>query len=359
MGRQYILIADDVEVNRVVLDLMFCAEYDILQAANGREAIRYLAEGHDLALVLLDILMPAVDGFGVLDYMEDHGLLKKIPVILITGEAVEDSEERAYAYKIADVIHKPFYPEIVERRAKNIIELYQSKRRMEKRLKAQQEEIWLQERKIQEHSEFMIDALSTVVEFRGQESGEHIKRIKYFSRVLLKYLQKYYPEYKLDQDQINSMVRASALHDIGKIGISDAILLKPGELTEEEFETVKTHTTIGCDILEAFCRKRDEFYQHCYDICRHHHERWDGGGYPDHLKGEQIPLCAQVVAVADVYDALVSERIHKGALVNSVAYDMILSGECGEFAPHVLECFKFAKEDFFNLVDVLKVFDFV
>ena len=349
MGKLRILIADDVEVNRVVLDLMFSMDYEIVLAANGREAIRQINGDQELALVLLDIMMPAIDGFGVLDYMEAHNLLEKIPVILITGEDPEACDERAYSYKIADVIHKPFKAEIVERRARNIIELYQSKLRMAKRLKAQQEEIWVQERKIQEHSEFMIDALGTVVEFRGSESGEHIKRIKYFTRVLLKYLQKDFPKYGLTQEQINSIVRASSLHDIGKIGISDAILLKPGELTEEEFEIVKTHTTIGCEIMEAFCRKRDEFYQYCYDICRYHHERWDGGGYPDGLAGDQIPLCAQVVAVADVYDALVSERIHKEAFANSVAYDMILN----------VECFKSAKEDFFNLVEVIKMFEFV
>lgn len=360
MGKQHILIVDDEEVNRAILDVMFRSEYEILQASNGEEAIALIEKDHDLALILLDIVMPVMDGFGVLDYMKDHDILEKIPVILITSETVRNSEDRAYAYGIADVMHKPFYPDIVKRRAKNIIELYENKHNMEERLKEQEEAIRTQEQRIRANNEFMIDALSTVVEFRSLETGEHIKRIKYFTRVLLKYLQKYFPKYGITQEQIGEITRASALHDIGKIGISDAILLKPGKLTDGEFEIMKTHTTIGCDILESFYQEQDdEFYRYCYDICRHHHERWDGSGYPDHLSGEQIPLCAQVVAIADVYDALVSKRVYKGAYANSVAYDMIISGECGQFSPDIIECFKLAKEDFFNLVEAIKVLNFL
>lgn len=358
MGKPHILIVDDEEVNRAILEVMFRSDYEILQASNGQEAIKAIEESRELALILLDIVMPLMNGFGVLDYMKAHGLLETIPVILITSETVQDSEEKAYSYGIADVMHKPFYPDVVKRRAKNIIELYQNKRNMEERLKEQEEEIRAQEQKIRQNNEFMIDALSTVVEFRSLETGEHIKRIKYFTRVLLKYLQKYYPGYGITQEQISEITRASALHDIGKIGISDAILLKPGKLTEGEFEIMKSHTTIGCDILESFCQEQDDFYRYCYEICRHHHERWDGKGYPDHLSGEQIPLSAQVVAIADVYDALVSKRVYKGEYANSVAYDMIISGECGQFSPDVLDCFKLAKEDFFNLVEVIKVLNF-
>ena len=359
MGRQRILIVDDEEVNREILDTMFSLDYNISQASNGREAIELIEEKNDLVLILLDIVMPLMDGFGVLEYMKRQGLLDKIPVILITGETVRNSEDRAYSYGIADVMHKPFYPDIVLRRANNIIELYQNKRNMEERLKEQEEAIRAQEQKIRQNNEFMIDALSTVVEFRSLETGEHIKRIKYFTRVLLKYLQKYYPQYGLTQEQIGEITRAAALHDIGKIGISDAILLKPGKLTDGEFEIMKAHTTIGCDILESFCQEQDNFYRYCYEICRHHHERWDWKGYPDHLAGDQIPLSAQVVAIADVYDALVSKRVYKSEYANSVAYDMIISGECGQFAPDVLECFKLAKEDFFDLVEVIKILNFL
>lgn len=362
MNRQQILIVDDEEVNRVILGEIFRDDYDIIEAPNGQEAIERLKENDNIVLICLDVVMPIMDGFGVLDYMKENDLLNKIPVILITGESVASSEGRAYSYGVADVMHKPFYPHIVMRRSNNIIELYQNKLNMEQKLKEQEEKILAQESRSKKNNEFMIDALSAVVEFRSLETGDHIKRIKYFTRILLKYMAKYFPKYGLTPEKIDQIARAAALHDIGKIGISDAILLKPGRLTEEEFETMKEHTTIGCEILKNFRQSDDgddEFFQYCYDICRHHHERWDGKGYPDQLVEDEIPLCAQVVAIADVYDALVSNRVYKGAYANNVAYDMIMSGECGQFAPDVLECFELAKEDFFNIVEVIKMFTFV
>lgn len=357
--RQKILIVDDEEVNRAILENLFHDEYDIVQAANGREAIEQIEANEDLVLILLDIVMPEMDGFGVLEYMKTKNMIQHLPVILITSETVRNSEDKAYAYGIADVIHKPFYPDIVKRRAGNIVELYQNKRNMEIRLKEQEIELLAQQKKIQDNNEFMIDALSSVVEFRSLETGEHIRRIKYFTRILLKYMEKYFPKYGLTKPQIDAIARASALHDIGKIGIPDAILLKPARLTPEEFEVIKTHPAIGCDILEKFRKSQsDEFYRYCYEICRWHHERWDGNGYPDGLVGDQIPLSAQIVSVVDVYDALVSERVYKGVYGNSLAYQMILGGECGQFSPDVLECFQLAKEDFFNIVEVIKMFDF-
>lgn len=359
MNRQQILIVDDEEINRAVLNEMFKDEYDTIEAENGQDAIAQIENNQDIALILLDIVMPVMDGFEVLQYMKSHDLLEEIPVILITSEAAKDSEDQAYSYGVADVMHKPFYPHIVKRRSKNIIELYQNKHNMEVRLKEQKETIMAQEKKIQESNEFMIDALSSVVEFRSSETGEHIRRIKYFTRIMLKYLMKYYPKYGITPEQIDEIARASALHDIGKIGIPDAILLKPGRLTPEEFEIMKTHTTIGCDILERFKENQtSEFYSYCYDICRYHHERWDGNGYPDHLAGDEIPISAQIVAVADVYDALVSHRVYKSAYANNDAYEMIMNGECGQFSPDVLECFELAKVDFFNIVEVIKMFDF-
>lgn len=357
--KQKILIVDDEEVNRVILDNLFQDEYFTLQASNGQEAIEQIKANEDLVLVLLDIVMPQMDGFGVLEYMKSEDMIQHLPVILITSETVRNSEDRAYAYGIADVIHKPFYPDIVKRRANNIVELYQNKHNMEVRLKEQEIEILSQQKKIQDNNEFMIDALSSVVEFRSSETGEHIRRIKYFTRILLKYMEKYFPKYGLTKSQIDAIARASALHDIGKIGIPDAILLKPARLTPEEFEVIKTHPVIGCDILEKFRRTQtDEFYRYCYEICRWHHERWDGNGYPDHLVGDQIPISAQIVSIVDVYDALVSERVYKGVYGNSLAYQMILGGECGQFSPDVIECFQLAKEDFFNIVEVIKMFDF-
>ena len=359
MDRQQILIVDDEEINRAILNEMFRHEYDMLEAANGQEAIDQIENNQNIVLILLDIVMPVLNGFKVLNYMQEHDLIDKIPVILITAESVRDSEDKAYAYGVADVMHKPFYPHIVKRRGKNIIELYQNKRNMELRLKEQEEAIRLQEKKIRQNNEFMIDALSSVVEFRSLETGEHIRRIKYFTRILSKYLMKYFPKYGLTPAMVDEIARASALHDIGKIGIPDAILLKPGRLTPEEYEIMKTHTTIGCDILEKFHENQTEdFYRYCYEICRYHHERWDGNGYPDNLVGDEIPISAQIVAVADVYDALVSPRVYKSVYANNEAFDMIMNGECGQFSPDIMECFGLAKEDFFNIVEVIKMFDF-
>ncbi len=359
MDKQRILIVDDEEVNRAVLNEMFKDEYDTLEAENGQDAISKIEDNPDIALILLDVVMPVLNGFGVLDYMQEHDLLEEIPVILITSESVKDSEGEAYSYGVADVMHKPFYPHIVKRRSKNLIELYQNKHNMEIRLKEQEKAIREQEKENLKNSEFMIDALSSVVEFRSAETGEHIRRIKYFTRIMLKYLMKYFPEYGITPEQVDEIARASALHDIGKIGIPDAILLKPGRLTPEEFEIMKTHTTIGCDILEKLRGNQSgEFYRYCYDICRYHHERWDGNGYPDHLVGDEIPISAQIVAIADVYDALVSPRVYKSPYANNIAYDMIMNGECGQFSPDVLECFGLAKVDFFNIVEVIKMFDF-
>lgn len=359
MNKQQILIVDDEEINRELLKYMFDERYEVLEAEDGQQAIKMIEEEENLVLILLDVVMPIMSGFKVLDYMKEKELLERIPVILITSMTPHESEGRAYRYGIADVMHKPFEPTIVKRRASNIIELYQSKRNMELRLQEQEKTIRAQEKKIQDSNEFMIDALSSVVEFRNVETGDHIRRIKYFTRILLKYLMKYFPKYNITPSQIDQIARASALHDIGKIGIPDSILLKPGKLTPEEFEIIKTHTTIGCDILESFKNSyTDEFYQYCYEICRYHHERWDGNGYPDHLVGDQIPISAQIVSIADVYEALVSHRVYKSAYSNATAYKMILEGECGQFSPDVIECFELAKEDFFNIVEVIKMFNF-
>ena len=358
MEEQQILIVDDEAINREVLKSMF-SEYDRLEAENGKEAIEKIAASRNLVLILLDISMPVMTGFDVLEYMHEQKLLDKIPVILITGETVIDSEDKAYSYGVADVIHKPFYPHIVKKRSQNIIDLYQHKLEMELRLRQQEIEIKEQEKEIRENNEVMLEALSSLVEFRSVETGEHTQRIKYFTKIMLEYMQEYFPKYGLDKYQIDQIVRASVLHDIGKIGIPDSILLKPGRLTNEEFEIMKSHTTLGCEILEKSYRKKDtDFYRYSYDICRHHHERWDGRGYPDHLKGEEPSIGVQVVSVADVYDALISPRVYKEPFSKDKAYDMITGGECGQFSPDVMECFALAKEDVFNC-EVIKMLKFV
>ena len=359
MDKQQILIVDDEEINRMILDGMFHDDYETIQVCNGQEAIDRIQENPEITLILLDIVMPVMDGFTVLEFMKEKELLEKIPVILITSETIGDSEDRAYSYGVADVIHKPFYPHIVRKRSRNIIDLYQNKKNMELRLKEQEEALLAKQKEINDNNEFMIDALSSVVESRSAETGEHTRRIKYYTRLMLKYVMKYFPNYGLTNAQMDLIARASVLHDIGKIGIPDAILLKPGALTDKEYEIMKTHTTIGCDILQKFYRDTsNEFVRYCYEICRHHHERWDGNGYPDHLAGDDIPLSAQIVAIADVYDALISPRVYKSSYATEVAFEMIMNGECGQFSPDILECFRLAKRDFFDIVEVSNMFNF-
>lgn len=352
MEKQQILIVDDEDVNRLILEGMFEDKdiYETIEASNGREAISAIEGRKNIVLILLDILMPVLDGFAVLEYMKEKNLLEEIPVIMITSETIGDSEDKAYSYGVADVIHKPFYPHIVKRRSQNIIDLYQSRHNMAIRLKEQEEALLAQQKELNENNEFMIDALSSVVESRSAETGEHTKRIKNLTRIMLRYFVENFPQYGLGESQIDPIAQASVLHDVGKIGIPDVVLLKPGRLTNEEFELMKEHTTIGCEILKKFYRNPDsEFERYCYEICRHHHERWDGRGYPDHLVGDDIPISAQIVAIADVFDALVSPRVYKSSFDTDTAYNMIINGECGQFSPDVLECFRLAKEDFFSV----------
>lgn len=231
------------------------------------------------------------------------------------------------------------------RRALNIIELYEQRNDMEKALLSKTREVMEFQRKLEKNNEFLINALSSVVEFRSLESGEHIQRVKCFSKIILEKWKELNPDCGFSEEDIKLMVEASALHDIGKIGIPDKILLKPGRLTAEEFDTMKTHTTIGCELLERFKQEDSDFYRYCRDICRYHHERYDGGGYPDGLVGEEIPIWAQIVSVVDVYDALVSPRVYKDPYDIDTAFNMIYDGECGTFSPKVLDCLRSSREE--------------
>ncbi len=355
-----ILIVDDEKMNRALLKHIFEEQYEVLEAANGEEAVAMLEMYvNEIQVVFLDLMMPVMDGFGVLEHMSEKGYLKRVPVILITGEATAESDEKAYDYGVSDIIYKPFASRVVMRRTRNIIDLYKRTNDMEKELEERTKALIASEEKVRNNNEFLVNALSSVVEFRSLEPGEHIRRVKFFTRILLKYLMKYFPEYNLDDEDVEAIVRASALHDIGKIAIPDSILMKPGKLTEAEYEVMKTHTVYGAELLEKFKQDDNPFYQYCYEICRHHHERYDGGGYPDRLKGEEIPISAQVVSLVDVYDALVSKRIYKDTYTHEVAVEMIKNGDCGAFSPKILECFDLAYYDFFQMVEVLDNCSFV
>lgn len=348
MEKNTILIADDAELNREIIRCIFEEQYDIIDVADGEEAIRLVEENHHrLCLIFIDLIMPKKTGLDVLKFMNENDYIETIPVIMITGEATDESDEKTYEYGASDIIYKPFAAKVVMRRAKNIIELYATRRDMERRLDKRTKELRKSKEKLAQSNEFLVNALSSVVEFRSLESGEHIQRVKYFTRLLLKYIRKMYPKYGITKEQADLIVNASALHDIGKIAICDNILLKPGRLTEEEFEEMKKHTTYGCEILEKFKQGDNEFYQYCYDICRHHHERYDGNGYPDGLVGDEIPIWAQIVSIVDVYDALVSERVYKSPYDVFEAARMIREGECGVFSDEIMECFELAKVQLF------------
>ncbi len=355
-----ILIVDDEKMNRSLLKHIFEEQYEVLEAANGVEAIELLDSNiEEIQVVFLDLLMPVMDGFGVLDHMLLKGYNDRLPVILITAEATAESEEKAYGYGVADVMHKPYAPRVVMRRTRNIVDLYKSRNEMEAQLEERKQQLIESEKKLRDNNEFLINALSSVVEFRSLESSEHIRRVKFFTRIMLKYLVKYFPKYSFTEEDVEAIVRASALHDIGKIAIPDSILLKPGKLTEAEFEIMKTHSIYGAELLEKFRQDDNQFYKYCYNICRYHHERYDGRGYPDKLKGDEIPICAQIVGLVDVYDALVSKRIYKESFTHDLAVKMIKEGECGEFSPEVMECFNLAYADFFEVVEVLENCSFV
>ena len=353
-----ILIADDMEVNRDIIKLIFEEQFNILEAADGKETIELLDAHHDkIVMLFLDLIMPEKTGLEVMEHMKNKGYMSTIPVIMITGEATAEAEEQAYVYGASDVIYKPFNARVVMRRTINIMELFENRINIETKLKERTKELVAVQAKLQNNNEFLINALSSVVEFRSLESGEHIKRVRYFTRILLNYLKEYYPEYNLTKEQIDLIVNASILHDIGKIAIPDSILLKPGKLTKDEFEEMKKHTIYGCEILKNFRQEDSDFYRYCYEICRHHHERYDGNGYPDGLVGEDIPIWAQVVSIVDVYDALVSKRVYKMPYAEDEAVRMIHDNECGVFSPKILDCFDLAKLDLFKTSELLSYAD--
>jgi len=336
-----ILIVDDVELNRAILSELFQKEYSILEAENGAEALELIEQnGGRIKVMLLDLVMPEMDGFQVLSQLRNSRWFQQIPIVLITAENSESTALKGYTSGVSDIINKPFNPEIVHRRVENIIELYNHKRFLETKLQEQYRLLEKQAEKLKKANTFVIDTLSTAVEFRSSESGFHIARMRKITEFLLRALSARHEQYDFSEEEISMISDAAALHDIGKIAIPDEVLLKPGRLTPEEFEIMKTHTTKGCEILESLNYTQDEeYYRYSYEICRHHHERWDGKGYPDGLKGNQIPIWAQVVALADVYEALTGERVYKPVYSHEKALSMIVNGECGQFNPELLNCF--------------------
>ena len=331
--KQQILIVDDSEMNREILTEMLQDDFRILEAENGEEALKMLKQyDTGISLMLLDIVMPVMNGFEVLAAMAREHWMDDIPVIMISSEGSEEYIRRAYEMGIVDYIRRPFDAKIVYQRVFNTIKLYAKQRRL---ISLVADQIYEKEK----NNRMMVGILSQIVEFRNGESGPHVLHIQTLTRLLLERLVQKTGQYGLSWSEQYMISMASALHDIGKIGIDEKILNKPGKLTKEEFDIMKTHTLIGATMLENLKMYQGEILlEVAYQICRWHHERYDGKGYPDGLVGEEIPISAQVVSLADVYDALISDRVYKKAYSHEQAVKMILNGECGVFNPLLLEC---------------------
>jgi len=346
--KQKVLIVDDSEINREILAEILGEEYEIFEAEDGVVAIEMLKEHLlEISVVLLDIVMPRMNGFEVLTEMNERGWIEDIPVIIISAESDSSQVGEAYNLRASDFITRPFDALIVRRRVINTILLYTKQRKL----------LGLVADQIEENerlSNMMVDILSHIVEFRNGESGRHILHIRTFTEVMLRQLQRMTDRYNLTRSDISLIGLASSLHDIGKIAIDEKILNKPGRLTKEEFEVIKTHTVIGAQMLENLPDYQDtKLVKTAREICRWHHERYDGRGYPDGLKGDEIPISAQVIALADVYDALISDRCYKKAFSHETAIQMILNGECGTFSPLLLDCLRnvegFLNTEFTNI----------
>lgn len=337
-NRETILIVDDSAMNRMLLSDILSDTYNIIEAEDGEQAIAILQQhASEISIVVLDMVMPKVDGFGVLEAMNENRWIQFLPVVSISTESSPEFVERAYSLGVTDFINRPFDELIVIRRVSNTIKLYAKQRKLTNMVA---NEIFEKER----NGSLMITILSHIVEFRNGESGMHVINIGTLTEILLNQISKKDDRYYLPYAERDLIVKASALHDIGKISIPEEVLNKPGKLTDEEFEAMKQHTVIGYQMLSDLGFQDEPLVKVSREITRWHHERYDGHGYPDGLKGDEIPLSAQIVSLADVYDALTSERVYKPAFSHEKAVQMILNGECGAFNPLLLECLVEAQE---------------
>ena len=332
-NKSQILLVDDSAMNRMILKEILGGDYSILEAENGQECLEKMqAEAGNIALVLLDINMPVMDGFEVLKAMNVNHTIEDIPVIMISSDDSDAAIRRSYELGASDYVNRPFDARIVYRRVTNTIKLYAKQRRLVQMVSDQI-------RARENNTDMLVGVLSHIVEFRNGESGAHVRHIRIITELLLHRLLEISSQYPITAEQQDNIPLASALHDIGKIGIDETILNKPGKLTPEEFEVIKTHSMLGAEMLHQLENFNEQpLLQTAYEITRWHHERWDGRGYPDGLKGDEIPISAQLVALADVYDALTSERCYKKAFSHEKAVQMILNGECGAFNPLLLQC---------------------
>ncbi len=341
-SKNCILIVDDDFINRELIKNIFSSQYTFEEGSNGKEGLAQIQLHLDkLCAIILDVQMPEMNGIELLEIISRDGVTEKIPTFLITAQDDDELVTEAYSLGVVDVISKPVTPIIIQKRVKTVIELFSARAALSETVKGQEQLLSENAKAIDELNRGTIEALATAIEFRDIESGQHVSRIYGMTKYILS---KTPFGDGLDADTIESIARASIMHDVGKIAISDVILNKPGRLTKEEFDIMKQHTSKGAALLEQICKTQlHESYRYAADIARHHHERWDGKGYPDGLSGNDISVAAQVVSIADVYDALVSVRVYKKAFTPDEAVEMIKNGECGVFNPKLLECFLMAE----------------
>ena len=354
MNRHKMLIVDDVESNRLILAEIFRREYEILEAADVKNTLRILEKSSgEIAAVLLDWHLSDEDGSRVLEEMIRKRWMNHIPVLVVTAEQSTETEKKCIGMGASDMIRKPFDADVVRKRVENNISLYQHKNHMEEKvqeqnhlLRKQYAVMKLQTEKLKKSSQKMIDIVCNILEHHYPEFDENTQIVREISRIIGKNVQKHYPEYKLTDADVEAIAELASLRDIGKLLISDHVLFKPAKLTREEKEYMKSHTTKGCEIMKMMKDiQTSDDHRKSMEICRYHHERYDGKGYPEGLKGDEIPISAQIVSVVDAYHALISERIYKRAYSREEAYYMVLGGECGIFSPKIMECFRMSRKE--------------
>lgn len=344
--RDTVLIIDDTKADRSILGQMFEKEYRIAESGNGLEGIQYMEQHQDeIAIVLLDIGIPSMDGYRVMEYMRENRYMQKTPVLLIMSDD-EEAMKRGYALGATDVVMKPFKADIIIQRVHNIIEFYHHKNHLEELVRLQTAEMKQQNEKLQRHNDSTIEILRDIITFRNTESDLHIRYVEGYTRILAKKYAALYPRSKMTNQKIEYIVQAAGMHDLGKIAMPDLLISRQGRLLPEEIDYLKEHTIKGSDIIKVMLEfEKGPLYRISYNVCRYHHERYDGTGYPEGLSGDKIPVEAQLVALADMYDALVNVTVNKEIYSGDKAVRMLLDGICGELSPRMKECLVAAKQE--------------
>lgn len=346
MSKKKIIVIDDVELNRVILAEAFKNDYEVLEAENGALGLQKIKENQDeLAAIFLDIIMPEMDGFAVLQELNINSLIQKLPVFLITTDATSNVIERAYDYGAVDVIPKPFNTMIIKRRVQNMIEFFEAKRQSASDIVQIDQILQMQREDLNHAVGSLIGHICEAIESRKVEETEHNRSVRQITKILAEQFAYDHPEYGLKEEIIAAIANASVLHDLGKLFVSEDILTKPEKLTNEEMEIIKNAPKSGVKILSEIQGIPEPFFTFAKEICRSHMERFDGSGYPEGLKENQIPISAQIAGAAEAYEVLISKRVYKKAYSHEDAIKMIENGECGAFNPEIVSCLKKAADN--------------